>query len=105
MVLEAAASGLPVVASDHGGIAEALADGETGFLVPEHDCVLLERRIAELLAAPELRRRMGAAGRKLAEDRFDARAQMRLLEARYDALLSGGDQSTLTSATATPTMA
>jgi len=41
---------------------------------------------------------MGTAGRKLAEDRFDAARQMRLLEARYDALRQGLDQSTLSSA-------
>jgi glycosyltransferase involved in cell wall biosynthesis len=75
---------LPVVATEHGGIAEAVIDGETGFLVPEHDAALLAKRIAELLASPELRAKMGAAGRRLAEQRFDAARQMQLLEQRYD---------------------
>lgn len=84
VVVEAAASGLPVVASDHGGIAEAVIDGETGFLVPEGDTGLLEERISGLLASPALSAKMGAAGRKLAEERFDAVRQMELLERRYD---------------------
>jgi glycosyltransferase involved in cell wall biosynthesis len=84
VVVEAAASGLPVVASDHGGIAEAVIDGQTGFLVPEHDTALLGRRMAELLSSPGLRTAIGKAGRSLAEERFDAARQMRLLEHRYD---------------------
>jgi glycosyltransferase involved in cell wall biosynthesis len=84
VVVEAAASGVPVVASHHGGIAEAVIEGETGFLVPEHDAALLDQRISTLLASPELRRNMGAAGRRLAEKRFDAARQMHLLEQRYD---------------------
>jgi colanic acid/amylovoran biosynthesis glycosyltransferase len=98
VVVEAAASGLPVVASDHGGIGEAVIDGQTGFLVPEHDTALLAARIVELLQADEMRRQFGTAGRKLAEQRFDAARQMRLLEARYDALRAGRAQPTLTSA-------
>lgn len=87
VVVEAAASGLPVVASAHEGIPEAVDDGRSGFLVPEGEPESLARRIAALLADQDLRRRMGAAGRALAEERFDAVRQMRLLEARYDALL------------------
>jgi len=86
VVVEAAASGLPVVASDHGGIPEAVADGRTGFLVPEGEAKALARRIADLLADAPLRRRMGAAGRALAEEKFDGSRQMRLLEERYDDL-------------------
>jgi glycosyltransferase involved in cell wall biosynthesis len=87
VVVEAAASGLPVVASDHEGIPEAVDEGRSGFLVPEGESEPLARRIADLLADEGMRRTMGAAGRALAEERFDAGRQMRLLEARYDALI------------------
>ncbi|MBO9498053.1 MAG: glycosyltransferase [Novosphingobium sp.] len=90
VIMEAAASGLPVVASHHGGIGEAVTDGQTGFLVPEHDSAALARRIAELLAAPDLGARFGAAGRTLTETRFDAARQMRLLEQRYDEMRAAG---------------
>jgi colanic acid/amylovoran biosynthesis glycosyltransferase len=87
VVVEAAAAGLPVVASDHEGIPEAVDEGQSGFLVPEGEPEPLARRIAALLADEDMRRTMGAAGRALAEERFDAIRQMRLLEARYDALI------------------
>jgi len=88
VVVEAAAAGLPVVGSDHEGIPEAVTDGESGFLVPEGEVDPLAARIAELLGNSDLRGRMGAAGRALAERGFDFARQMRLLEERYDSLTS-----------------
>ncbi|HST35746.1 MAG TPA: glycosyltransferase [Allosphingosinicella sp.] len=88
VVVEAAACGLPVVGSDHEGIPEAVADGTSGFIVPEGDVDALAARLADLLGDAALRRRMGSAGRTLAEAKFDMRRQMRLLEDRYDALTS-----------------
>ncbi len=86
VVVEAMASGLPVVASDHGGIAEAVADGLSGFLIPEGAVELLSRHIGALLADPDLRARMGTAGRAIACEKFDIIQQMAHLEERYDAL-------------------
>jgi len=88
VVVEAAASALAVVASDHVGIPEAVADGRNGFIVPEGESEPLARRLSDLLASAELRRGMGLAGRKLAEARFDAARQMERLEEIYDALTS-----------------
>lgn len=86
VVVEAMASSLPVVATDHGGIGEAVADGRSGFLIPEGEPEALARRLAELLADPNMRARMGAAGRKTAETRFDVVRQMERLEELYDGL-------------------
>ena len=61
--LEAAAHGLPVVAHDVGGVAEAVVDGETGFLVPPTRPVQLAAAFEKLIHDPALRRRLGAAGR------------------------------------------
>ncbi|MGA4642855.1 glycosyltransferase family 4 protein [Limisphaera sp. 4302-co] len=62
-VLEAMRAGLPVVASDVGGTREAIADGETGFLVPRGDAVALRDRLLQLIQNPSLRLQMGRAGR------------------------------------------
>ena len=69
--VEAMASGLPVVASRVGGIVEVVADGETGYLVdPANMEAELLTRIGELVRDPDLRRRMGEAGRKRVEEKF-----------------------------------
>lgn len=62
-VIEAMASGLPVVASAVGGIAEQVVDGETGLLVPPDDVEALADALSRVLADGELRERMGSAGR------------------------------------------
>jgi glycosyltransferase involved in cell wall biosynthesis len=81
VVVEAAASGLPVVATRHSGIPEAIDDGISGWLVAEGDAATLADRLAAALAAgPE----MGRAARALAEARFDGRRQAERLEAIYD---------------------
>ena len=84
VVVEAAASGLPVVATTHSGIPEAVEDGATGFLVPENEADALAARLAELLGSEPLRREMGAAGRRLAERKFNRQMLTERLEAIYD---------------------
>jgi glycosyltransferase involved in cell wall biosynthesis len=61
-ITEAMASGLPVIASDIGGIPELVEDGVTGFLVPVGDSHAMAERIARLLERPELKQQMGQAG-------------------------------------------
>jgi colanic acid/amylovoran biosynthesis glycosyltransferase len=89
VLLEAAASGVPVVASRVGGIPECVVDGRTGFLVPERDEGALAERMGELLENPAMRHRMGIEGRAFVEQRFDAQRQTALLESLYDGLLAG----------------
>lgn len=62
-VLEAMASGKPVIASDNGGSREMVVDGETGFIIPSGDVPALAVAILRLVRDPALRARMGAAGR------------------------------------------
>lgn len=74
-IKEAMAASRPVIGSNAGGIPEAIVDGETGVLVPldssKHiDSDLLRAAIDLLAGDPALRSRMGAAGRKRAEDIF-----------------------------------
>lgn len=60
--LEAAAHGLPVVAHAVGGVAEAVADGKTGFLVPPHHPAQLTAAFEKLISDADLRERLGKAG-------------------------------------------
>ncbi|MGH8220704.1 MAG: glycosyltransferase [Steroidobacteraceae bacterium] len=92
VLLEAAATGVPVIGSEVGGIPECVLDGQTGFLVPERDVGALAGRMSELLDEPLRRHRMGAAGRLLVEGRFDARRQTAALELFYDSLLERADR-------------
>ena len=89
-ILEAMAAGLPVVASDVGGVRELVVDGETGLLVAPADDEALARALGRLLADAELRRRMGAAGRTRAAALFGLasfyQAHLRLYEDALAAL-------------------
>jgi glycosyltransferase involved in cell wall biosynthesis len=68
--LEAMAHGRPVVATAVGGLRDLVVDGETGVVVPPRDPGALRSALERLLADPELRRRLGAAGRQRARERF-----------------------------------
>jgi phosphatidylinositol alpha-1,6-mannosyltransferase len=65
--LEAGGYGLPVVGADSGGVADAVKDGETGFLVPCGDVKATAEAIRRLLTDENLNRRMGAANRRWSE--------------------------------------
>ena len=73
---EAMAHGRPVIATSVGGLPDAVIDGETGLLVPPQDVAALRAALERLLGDADLRTRLGAAGRRLAEERlgFDAAA-------------------------------
>lgn len=62
-ILEAMAVGLPVVATDVGGISELVADGKTGFLAPARSPREIANRLLRLLRDPDMRRTFGAAGK------------------------------------------
>lgn len=72
-ILEGMRAGLPVIASDVGGVREAVVDGATGFLVPRGDVDTLAAKLKNLISDPQLRRRMGDLGRQRfrAEFTFD----------------------------------
>lgn len=65
--LEASAAGLPVIGGDSGGAPDAIADGESGYVVPGRDVAALTERVAELLADPAKARAMGEKGRSWVE--------------------------------------
>jgi glycosyltransferase involved in cell wall biosynthesis len=69
-ILEAMRAGLPVVASGVGGVAEAVEDGNTGYVVPQGDTDTVRDRIERLLASPALRVELGTNGRRRYEQHF-----------------------------------
>jgi glycosyltransferase involved in cell wall biosynthesis len=74
--IEAQACGLPVVASDIGGIPEYVADNHTGFLSPAGDAEQLARRVRRLFDDPESCRRLGRQAREEAVERFSVPARL-----------------------------
>ncbi len=69
-VLEAMRAGLPVIASDVGGVAESVVDGETGYLVKRGDVTDLRQRLMQLICNRSLRTVMGEEGRRRFETEF-----------------------------------
>ncbi len=82
-MLEAMASGLPVFATAHGGIPEAIVDGESGVLVAEGDASGLAQRLAELTKDHSQLARMARAGADVVAREFERGAQTRQLEDYY----------------------
>lgn len=87
-LLEGMAMSLPCLASDCGGVGEAVADGETGLLVPVGDPAALAAAIDRLAGDPALRARLGSAGRRRAEDRFALPAMLAAYEALWERALA-----------------
>jgi sugar transferase (PEP-CTERM/EpsH1 system associated) len=86
-LLEAMATGLPVVATDVGGNREVVAHGRTGLLVPARSPEPLAEAILRLVRNPETTRQMGAAARRRVEQEFDLRRVVARYEQLYLALL------------------
>jgi sugar transferase (PEP-CTERM/EpsH1 system associated) len=83
-ILEAMATGLPVVATDVGGNADLVADGQTGCIVPPDSPAAIAESLVRLASSPDLARGMGAAGRRRAEERFSMQAMVDAYQGIYD---------------------
>ncbi|MBN2311480.1 MAG: glycosyltransferase family 4 protein [Candidatus Hydrogenedentes bacterium] len=84
VAVEAMATGRPVCVSRVGGLQEIVVHGETGFIHDRFDREALKRHLAALLDSPDLRRRMGEAGRRRVVEHYDWR---RVIETHYPPLL------------------
>lgn len=87
-LLEAMACGLPAVAFDVGGMADAVNDGVTGFLVAQHDISAMSRKILVLLGDKDLRIQMGARARLLIEKEFSDTIQTERFDGLYRTVIS-----------------
>ena len=83
-VLEAMATGLPVVATRHGGIPEAIDHGRTGLLVAEEDHVGLANAMQLITSSPGLFKQMGECAHGAVVERFGQDAQIDQLESFYE---------------------
>ena len=91
-ILEAMASGLPVIATDVGGNPELVEAGRTGRLVPAGDPEAMARALIDYANSPEQARAAGRAGRAEVERRFSMEAMVGAYQGLYDRLLFGSDR-------------
>lgn len=89
--MEAAAMGLPIVATDIRGCRQVVDDGVNGRLVPVRDADALAGAIGELVEDRRVRKAMGVGSRDKARSDFDDRTQVQVTLDRYEALLNGGN--------------
>ena len=99
-LMEAMACGVPAVATSVGGVPEIVDPGKSGLLVPAGDVPALTAALERLLADPDARKRMGAAGRQVAESRFARRRMVSDLERAYGCDGPTGEAVTLPARTA-----
>jgi glycosyltransferase involved in cell wall biosynthesis len=83
-ILEAMRAGLPVVATDVGGVAESVQPDVTGLLTPPHDAAALAAALAKLIGDRDLRRAMGESARAAYESRFRLEAMVDRTAAIYN---------------------
>ena len=88
-MLEAMATGLPVFATEHGGIPEEIENGVNGVLVPERDGEALARLLLNAAQDPDLLSRIARAGAQAVRKRFDLQQQAQRLEEIYFRTLEG----------------
>ncbi len=92
-ILEAMASGTPVIASDAGGNPELVVPDETGLLFPPGDAKGLARALHKVIQGAPLRKTMGDAARARAQARFSIERQVRETEVAYDATLANREDN------------
>jgi glycosyltransferase involved in cell wall biosynthesis len=86
-VLEAMASGLPIVTTTAGGMAEVVQDGVEGFVTPVRDITALTDRLSRMIGDVSLREQMGRAARARAEAEFSLERQVLVFEEMYQSIV------------------
>jgi len=91
VAMEAAAAGIPVVATRVGGLPETVQDGVTGVMVPPRDAPALARAVVSVLEDRNVGERMGEAARGRARREFGAERLVETMAAVYSRILNDGD--------------
>jgi colanic acid/amylovoran biosynthesis glycosyltransferase len=86
-LLEAQATGLPVISSYHADIPEAVVEEKSALLAPEKDVAVLARHLEYLIEHPEVWKEMGIVGRQHVEENYSLRNQVAKLEDIYDSII------------------
>jgi glycosyltransferase involved in cell wall biosynthesis len=90
-VLEAMASGVPVVASRIGGVDEIIVDGQTGILFTPGDPRALSKALVTLIKDKQRAKEMGAAGKRLVMEKFQLKTTVQQINNLYYQLLHNRD--------------
>lgn len=88
-IMEAMATGLPVLSTTHSAIPEIICHRRTGFLVPERDSRGIASELGHIAEDPGILQRIGAAARKYVESHYDIGVLNRVLEQRLTQLVNG----------------
>jgi len=88
VTIEAMACGKPAIGTNVGGIPETILEEVNGFLVEPKNSEEIAEKIVTLVRNPELRKQMGARGRKIAEERFDIQKRIDKIVGSYSNLIS-----------------
>lgn len=78
-ILEASATGLPIISTRHAGIKDAVVHGETGFLVKEGDWEMMATYMVQLVQDPQLAGKMGRSARKHMEENYEMSKRVQIL--------------------------
>jgi glycosyltransferase involved in cell wall biosynthesis len=89
VIIEAMASGIPVIATNVGAASETIVEGKSGFLAPSRNPDALAARVNALLEYPDLRKSMGDFGRQIAVRKFSLESMVKRYELLYLELVSG----------------
>jgi len=88
-IIEASASGMPILSTTHCDIPQVVIDGESGYLVPERDVDALAERLELVVSNPDIWEQMGRRGREHIEKNYNVTRQVEKLEEIYDMVTKG----------------
>ncbi len=89
-IIEASASGMPILSTNHCDISEVVIDGQSGYLVPERNVDVLTEKLEFLVSNPSVWEEMGQKGRKHIEKNYNITSQVERLEEIYDMVTKRG---------------
>ena len=95
VLLEAMAMGVPVVATEAGGVPEIIRDGKNGLLVPPGDSKALAEALMRLLKSEGLREKLAVNGARMVRERFALKDHLEKLEGYFGDLISTGTKQTV----------